>query len=63
MIGLSRYLISIMYKSKRNGLYQAKEKEDKQRYSELDKRILDAYRRVNEQHEKTQEKKDEKNDT
>ena len=59
MSGLSQYLIRIMYKSKRNGLYQAKQRGDDALYAKIEKLLLDAYRRVNEQHQKTQEKENE----
>lgn len=50
-----------MRRTRQDGLYQAKQRGDDTLYAKLEKLLLDAYRRVNEQHQKTQEKKDEQN--
>lgn len=50
-----------MRRTRPDGLYQAKQRGDDALYAKLEKLLLDAHRRVNEQHEKTQEKKDEQN--
>lgn len=50
-----------MRRTRPDGLYQAKRRGDDALYSKIEKLLLDAYRRVNEKHQKTQEKENEQN--
>lgn len=48
-----------MRRTRQDGLYQAKQRGDDALYAKIEKLLLDAYRRANEQHQKTQEKENE----
>ena len=61
MSGLSQYQVKTMRRTRTDGLYQAKQRGDDALYAKIEKLLLDAYRRVNEQHQKTQEKENEQN--